>query len=100
VRAAAEDRSLDGAEDAALLELATTEGRIMVTFNVRDFARIAAEWAAGGRPHAGCLMLVGIDHSEFGLTLRVIDAALEARCDQEAWVDFSAWGSRATGRAI
>jgi hypothetical protein len=69
-------------------------GRIMITFNVKDFPRIAVEWAAAERHHAGCLIVVGIDHSELGLVLRVIDAALTARPDQAAWQDYTAWGTR------
>ncbi|MGH7607201.1 MAG: DUF5615 family PIN-like protein [Gemmatimonadales bacterium] len=97
VRAADEERRLDGWEDQELLGLAAAEGRIMATFNVNDFARIVNEWAAGERRHAGCLMIVGIDHGEFGLILRVIDAALEARPRQEAWHDYAAWGTRTSG---
>lgn len=97
VRAADEERELDGSEDEALLELAAAEERIMVTFNVRDFPRIVGQWAAGGRHHAGCLMIVGIDHSEFGSTLRVIDAALTARVRQADWADHASWGTRSAG---
>jgi hypothetical protein len=42
-------------------------------------------------------MIVGIDHAEFGLTLQVIKAALAARPDQKSWIDYAAWGTRATG---
>jgi Domain of unknown function (DUF5615) len=94
VRAADEERRLDGWEDEALLELATTEQRIMVTFNARDFGRIVGEWVAAGKHHAGCLIIVGIDHAEFGLILRVVDSALGARPDQTAWTDYTAWGTR------
>jgi len=66
----------------------------MVTFNVRDFARIIGERLAGGGHHAGCLLIVGIDHGELGLTLRVIDAALEGRPDSAAWRDYATWGTR------
>jgi hypothetical protein len=97
VRAADEERGLDGWEDEQLLGLATTEERIMVTFNVKDFARIVTEWAAAGKRHSGCLMIVGIDHAEFGLTLRVIAAALAARPDDRSWVDYAGWGTRALG---
>jgi nucleoside-diphosphate-sugar epimerase len=97
VRAADEERELDGWEDDQLLELATTEDRIMITFNVKDFARLVGEWGAAGNRHAGCLMIVGIDHAEFGLTLRVIDDALDARSDQESWINYAAWGTRSTG---
>jgi hypothetical protein len=94
VRAADEERELDGWEDERLLALASEEGRIMVTFNVADFARITTEWAAEGRPHAGCLLIVGIDHAEFGLILRVIEQVLASRPDQQSWLDYSAWGTR------
>jgi hypothetical protein len=63
----------------------------MVTFNVADFARITAEWAAARRWHAGCLLIVGIDHAEFGLVLRVIEHALSTRPDQDAWIGYTAW---------
>jgi hypothetical protein len=96
VRAADEERELDGWDDERLLALATEEGRIMVTFNVADFARIATEWAAASRSHAGCLLIVGIDHAEFGLVLHVINHALSTRPDQAAWVDYTARGTRST----
>jgi len=95
VRAADEERELDGWEDERLLELAADDQRILVTFNVKDFARILADWGGAGRHHAGCLMIVGIDHGEFGLILRVIDAALQARPDPSAWRNYAAWGTRA-----
>lgn len=61
----------------------------MVTFNVRDFPRIAQEWAEAGRHHSGCAILVGIDHSEFGTTLRVLEAAFAFRPGQEDWQDYT-----------
>jgi hypothetical protein len=81
-------------DDERLLALATEQGRIMVTFNVKDYARITTEWAAAGKSHAGCLLIVGIDHAEFGLILRVIDHALSTRPEQAAWIDYTAWGIR------
>lgn len=96
VRAADEERELDGWEDQQLLELAATERRIIVTFNVKDFARLATQWAAAGTAHAGILLVVGIDHAEFGLTLRIIDHALEERPSQEAWTGYAAWGTRSS----
>lgn len=96
VRAADEERQLDGWEDEHLLELATAERRIMITFNVKDFARLASEWAAAGTSHAGILLIVGVDHAEFGLTLRIIEAALAARPTQNPWTGYAAWGTRST----
>lgn len=42
-------------------------------------------------------MIVGIDHAEFGLILRVIDAALATRPEQATWNDYAVWGTRASG---
>ena len=54
----------------------------MVTFNVKNFARITTEWTAAGKSHAGCLLILGIDHAQFGLILRLIDHALSTRAEQ------------------
>lgn len=97
VRAVNEEPQLDSWEDESLLELATAGQRIMLTFNVQDFPRIVVDWAAAGKSHAGCLILVGIDHGEFGLILRVIDTVFHARPEQAAWRNYTAWGTRGSG---
>jgi hypothetical protein len=94
VRAADEERALDGWEDDRLLELAAAEARIMVTFNARDFARIAQEWAGEGRHHAGCAIFVAIDHSEFRVILDRLAEELAARPDAPAWRDYTAFVGR------
>jgi predicted nuclease of predicted toxin-antitoxin system len=94
VRAADEERQLDGATDEALLELATDENRIMVTFNVADFPDIARRWAEAKRSHAGLIIIVGIDHREFGTILRAIERCLTIRPDRAAWNDLTLFVSR------
>lgn len=94
VRSADEERELDGWDDERLLELATHEDRVMVTFNIRDFPRIVGESAQAGRHHAGCVLIVGVDHGEFGEILRLIDTALATRPDQTDWKDYTTWVSR------
>jgi predicted nuclease of predicted toxin-antitoxin system len=94
VRAADEERQLDGATDEALLELATDENRIMVTFNVADFPDIARRWAEADRPHAGLIIVVGIDHREFGTILRAIDRCFATRPGQPSWNDLTLFVSR------
>jgi hypothetical protein len=94
VRSADQERGLDGWDDEHLLELAAGEDRIMVTFNVRDFPRIVGEWAESGRHHAGCLLLVNLDHRQFGEILRMLDAALATRPEQGDWRDYTAWAAR------
>jgi hypothetical protein len=94
VRAADEERELDGLIDEELLSIAATEERIFVTFDVKDFPVIARRWAEGGRTHAGCAIVVGIDHGEFGAILATIALALAARPRQADWRDLTLFLAR------
>lgn len=94
VRAADEERDLDGMADEELLELAADDGRIMVTFNVADFPDLARCWAEERRSHAGLAIVVGIDHSEFGSVLRALERVLVVRPDQSDWINFTIFVSR------
>ncbi|MPY91837.1 MAG: hypothetical protein GEV08_01890 [Acidimicrobiia bacterium] len=94
VRAADEERALDGMSDENLLALAAAEGRVLVTFNVADFPVIVRRWAEAGQPHAGCAIVVGIDHSEFGTIIRVVERALEGRPDPRSWRDYTCFVAR------
>ncbi len=69
VRAADEEPELDGLTNEELLTIATAEARIFLAFDVKDFPVIACRWTETGRPHAGCAIIVGIDHGEFGAIL-------------------------------
>ncbi len=58
VRAAdAEGHVFDAMADEDLLAVAAEEGRVLVSRNVRDFPRIAGDWARSGRRHAGIIMI-------------------------------------------
>jgi predicted nuclease of predicted toxin-antitoxin system len=94
VRALDQEPELEGLEDDDVLALASEDERILVTHNVADFPEILREWAAGGRSHAGVILVYGIAHSEFGLILRGIQRWLELRSRQEEWLDFPAVVSR------
>lgn len=96
VRAADEERELDGFTDEELLSLAAGEGRIFVTFDVKDFPLIARRWAEAGRAHAGCAIVVGIDHGEFATILDVIARELAGRPQQADWMDLTLFLARAT----
>jgi hypothetical protein len=82
VRAVAEERKLDGNPDEELLALATEEERVLVTCDVNDFPAITRSWAEAGRTHAGCAIIVGIDHGEFGVILDVITHAIAVYPEQ------------------
>jgi predicted nuclease of predicted toxin-antitoxin system len=57
VDAVADRADLTGRSDSIVLEVATSEGRAVVTNNVKDFRPLAAEWLAQGRVHAGLILL-------------------------------------------
>lgn len=94
VRAADEERALDGCPDKDLLGLAAAEQRVLVTLDVADFPRIAREWVEAGRAHPGCAVLVRFRHHEFGAIVRAIDAAFKARPDTADWRDRLVFVSR------
>jgi predicted nuclease of predicted toxin-antitoxin system len=94
VRAVDEERGLDGWGDEELLALATAEGRVMVTFDVKDFPDIARRWAESGRAHAGLAIVVGIDHSEFGTILRALTSLFEQRSEPGRWREHTCFVSR------
>lgn len=97
VRAADEERELDGWGDEALLALAAGEERVMVSFDVKDFPEIARGWAEAGRPHAGLAIVVGIDHGEFGTILRVLESLFEERADPAEWSECTYFVARSGG---
>jgi hypothetical protein len=94
VRAADEQRDLDGWTDERILALAADEERILFTFDVKDFPVIVRRWAEAGRGHSGCAIVVGIDHSEFGTILRAIARELVARPEQGSWHDYTCFVGR------
>jgi len=67
----------------------------MVTFDVKDFPDILRRWAEAGRPHCGCVIVVGIDHGEFGAALEALEETFKDLPDQEAWKDRASFISRA-----
>lgn len=95
VLAVAEERDLDGSSDEELLELASSQKRILVTFDAADFPRICRDWAEAGMSHWGCAVVVGVRHHEFGAAVRALDAVLRARPDADDWRDYLAFVSRA-----
>lgn len=96
VRTADEERELDRVTDEELLSIAAAEERIFVAFDVKDFPVIARRWAEAGRAHAGCAIVVGIDHGEFGTILETIAAALASRPNEADWTDLTLFLARTT----
>ncbi len=57
VLAVADRDDLLACSDRVIFEHATTEGRAVVTDNIKDFRPLAAEWLATGRTHHGLILL-------------------------------------------
>jgi predicted nuclease of predicted toxin-antitoxin system len=91
VRAISGDKSLEGLEDDAVLDLAISEGRILVTANVSDFIPLLTRLAEAGKSHTGCLLIPNSFRNEdFGAIVSAIERQL-GEVPQEAWKDHVAW---------
>jgi predicted nuclease of predicted toxin-antitoxin system len=90
VRALDREPALEGLDDEDVLALEYEDSRILVTHNIRDFPGIVREWAAAQRPHAGVILVYGIDHREFQLIARGIERWLELYPEPERWIDLAA----------
>jgi predicted nuclease of predicted toxin-antitoxin system len=59
VIAVAERGDLRALSDDAVLDVAREDGRVVVTFNIGDFARVHRQSPAAGPPHAGIVLVTG-----------------------------------------
>lgn len=72
------DLDLGGAPDHVLFERAATEGRIVVTRDVADFAALVDAYARADLDHPGVLFLPGsIDPADPGAHVRALGRWLE-----------------------
>src|SRR5689334_17631463 len=65
-----EEAGLDTASDEEQLAFATSEGRAILTYNIRDFAPLHEQWLADGRPHAGIIVSRQMGRRQYGLLLQ------------------------------
>ena len=85
MRSVAGEPILDGLEDAAVLELATHEKRVLITRNSRDFSPLCRTWAEAGRDHAGVILIWSSSSRQFGEIVRGVERWLDEIATQEAW---------------
>ncbi len=57
VLAVADRGDLIGCSDRIVFEVGSSEGRALVTNNIKDFRPLAAEWLVPGRTHPGLILL-------------------------------------------
>jgi len=80
-----QDEALRALADEDILALAAEEERIVVTHNIRHFVPIVRSWQARRR-HRG-LILITLQHTEYGAILRRLEELFVARPDQDEWID-------------
>jgi hypothetical protein len=76
-----------GCSDSDQLAFATSQERVILTFNVRDFVRRAQEYTAAGSHHGGIIVS---DHLPFRELLRRVLALIQ-RHPHEAFTDRLLW---------
>jgi predicted nuclease of predicted toxin-antitoxin system len=95
VRALDSEPELEGLSDPEVLKLATAEGRVLVTANIRDFEPLLREWAGQSRSHAGVILVPpSVRNEAFGILISGMEETL-AETGQEDWVDRVEWLRRA-----
>ena len=67
--------------DEEQLAFATSAGRLLVSYNRKDFQRIHGEWMGAARAHAGVLLVHKVSDYSPGEFLRRIEAVNSARGD-------------------
>lgn len=91
VRAMDSEIELEGLPDSEVLELALSEGRVLVSANVKDFDPLLTEWAGEGRSHAGMILVPpSVRNEAFGALVTGIEDVLES-AGQEHWIDRVEW---------
>ena len=65
-----EEARKDTASDEEQLAFSTSQGRAILTFNIRDFAPLHESWQAAARPHAGIIVSRQLGSREYGLLLQ------------------------------
>jgi len=94
-RALDSEPELEGLSDPEVLQLAATEGRVLVTANIRDFEPLLREWAGESRSHTGVILVPSSVRNEaFGVLISGVEETI-ADTNQEDWVDRVAWLRRA-----
>jgi len=80
---AAQELGKTGLSDEELLTYAAAAGRVVLTFNIKDFVRHAREWEQAGKPHMGVVVSVHLTGRQFGELLRYTMTMLNAVTAEE-----------------
>ena len=81
-----DDLILKALPDADVFDLAIAQGRIVITANIRDFARLARSRMEAGQAHPG-IVLVPASSLGFGVLLRGLARLFADRPAATDWVN-------------
>jgi hypothetical protein len=81
------EANLMAASDGVQLDYATRSGRIIFTYNVRDFARLHAEYLSAGQHHTGIIVS---EQAPVGVTMRRLLKLINTRApaDMHNWLEY------------
>jgi len=92
---AATEVNREAEEDEPLLALCATEGRVLLTNNVADFAVIARRWQVEGRSHRGLIFTSDASfprtRNVIGRYVEALDALMRDNSDDRSFVDRVHW---------
>nr|BAL56314.1 hypothetical conserved protein [uncultured Acetothermia bacterium]BAL60144.1 hypothetical conserved protein [Candidatus Acetothermum autotrophicum] len=76
----AQEAGMLGKADSEHLEYASAQDRALLTFNIRDFAKLHKTWLTEGKHHAGIIISPELEMRRFSellrLCLKLLDQAL------------------------
>lgn len=82
-------RAIDSEPD--LLDLAASEGRILVSANEKDFVPLVKKWSEEGKSHPGLIVIQkSIRNEDFRAIIAGVRALLEGTTGEE-WTDLVRW---------
>ena len=89
------EREWQRLSDDALLSVCATERRALMTNNVADFVRLAREWQAQGRTHAGLVFTSDASlsraRSSIGVSVEALARLMVAHPGDDGFVDRVGW---------
>ena len=68
------EAGMNAQTDDAQLSFAASQGRLLLTANARDFARLHRDWLCQGRPHSGIMLIPQQRYSTGEIVRRLLRA--------------------------
>lgn len=84
-----EQAQMREASDEQLLSFATSQGRALVTYNIRDFQLVVSEWHRAARHHSGIIFVHEKTASQktVGPLVRALKRLLDTAPRSTSWLD-------------